>query len=62
MNQRIYVKLKPDEFTAISQLAKQERRHPRDQAAILIREELKRRNLLPAKTPDRPAETVGATP
>ena len=56
---KVYVKLQPDEIAAVVELAEQERRHQRDQAALLIREELQRRNLLPAKAPGDPTETVG---
>lgn len=44
---RMTVTLHQDEHEALITLAEQERRDPRDQAAILIRSELKRRGRLP---------------
>lgn len=37
---RIYVPLEPKEMRALAEMAEQERREPRQQAALLIREEL----------------------
>lgn len=45
--QRFYVALDREEALAILRLAEREKRHPRDQAAMLIRSELRRRKLLP---------------
>ena len=44
---RVTVTLRQDEREALCLLAARERRDPRDQAAMLIRNELKRRGLLP---------------
>jgi hypothetical protein len=52
---RITVNLHTDEQKALQSLAQVERRHPRQQAAILIRRELERRGLLP-----EPKQTVAA--
>lgn len=43
----IYIPLSPDEQEAIVKLAQIERRAPRDQAALLIRQSLERLGLLP---------------
>jgi len=43
---RITVTLEDDERKALQDLAEAERRHPSDQAAILIRRELERERLL----------------
>ena len=42
----VNVTLRPDEKSALVVLAQQERRDPRDQAALIIRQELERRGLL----------------
>lgn len=43
---RFTVNLWPEERAALRELAQQERRDPRDQAAVIIREVLTRRGLL----------------
>lgn len=43
---RMTVSLWPEERAALRELAMQERRDPRDQAAVIIREVLTRRGLL----------------
>ncbi len=43
MNTGLYVRVRPDEMERIAQLAKSERRSPRDQAAALIAEALAER-------------------
>jgi hypothetical protein len=48
---RITVSLPSDVSDALWMLAERECRHPRDQAALLIRLELERRGLLPADAP-----------
>jgi len=45
---RVMVTLYQDEREALITLAQQERRDPRQQAALCIRHELERRGLLPA--------------
>lgn len=54
------VLLQPNEHDALRVLAASEYRHPKAQAAVIIRRELQRRGLLPADdTPDaRPAQEV----
>lgn len=47
MSTRITVPLESEESKALIELAYAERRHPRQQAALLIRRELERRGLLP---------------
>lgn len=54
---RIIVHLSNIEFTALLKLAEVEYRHPRAQAAVLIRAELERRGLL-AADPPAPAEAA----
>jgi hypothetical protein len=39
---RVYVRLQPDEADALVRLAQSERRHPSDQAGLLLSEVLKR--------------------
>lgn len=48
---RITVPLDTAELAALVQLSHDEKRHPRDQAAVLIRRELERAGLLPADMP-----------
>lgn len=48
---RIMVSLDGKERSALNELAESERRDPRAQAALIIRESLKRRGLLRVKTP-----------
>jgi hypothetical protein len=43
MNAGVYVRLRPDELDRVAQIAKDERRPLRDQAAVLIAEALARR-------------------
>ncbi len=45
---RISIDLQEDERQALIEVANREKRHPRQQAAMLIRRELERRGLLPA--------------
>ncbi len=47
---RISVPLEQSEITALVRLARDERRHPREQAAWLIRDGLQRAGLLPAES------------
>ena len=44
---RIVISLTPSESDALLQMAEREYRHPRDQAALIIRNELERAGLLP---------------
>lgn len=44
---RIMIPLDAEERFALVELAKQERRDPRNQAAVMIRRELERQGLLP---------------
>ena len=46
---RLMIDLRPDEEEALLRLARRERRHPRAQAAIAVREELERLGLLTCK-------------
>jgi hypothetical protein len=58
---RLTLTLFDDEQNALRALSQKERRHPREQAALLIRRELERRGLLPADVSaadDRPAPEV----
>jgi hypothetical protein len=48
---RVIVRLDVDEMIALLELARRERRNPRDQAALLIREGLRRACLLSTDTP-----------
>jgi len=43
---RLMIRLEAEECVALWRLAQQERRDPRDQAALIIRQELERRGLL----------------
>jgi hypothetical protein len=43
----VHINLSPDEMQALKLMARQERRYPGPQAALIIRRELKRRGLLP---------------
>lgn len=54
--ERFTIRLQTDEKDAIWRLAQEERRDPRDQAALIIRQELERRGLL---LPGQDAEAVG---
>jgi len=45
---RLTLTLFDDEQRALHILSRKERRHPREQAALLLRRELQRRGLLPA--------------
>ncbi len=54
---RVIVRLMSTEREALVLLAERERRNPREQAAVLIHEELVRRGLL---EPDRPDARVGS--
>jgi hypothetical protein len=58
--ERFTVRLRTEERDAIWRLAQQERRDPRDQAALIIRQELERRGLLtsPADADARQGEGV----
>jgi hypothetical protein len=47
---RITVTLQADEHEALRELSERERRNPRDQAALLIRENLQRLGLLAAES------------
>lgn len=51
---RLTLTLFDDEQKALRTLSQKERRHPREQAALIIRRELERRGLLP--NGDGPAE------
>ena len=53
---RIFITLKPQERDALRTLAEREFRDPRAQAALIIREALEKRGLLPAEP--APAELV----
>ena len=53
---RISINLREDERKALAQLADIERRDARQQAALLVRNELERRGLLPVD--ERPAEKL----
>ena len=60
MQRRISMNLWPCEQEALLTLALQERRDPREQAAVLSRKQLERRGLLPsedAESVDTSAET-----
>lgn len=48
---RIMITLQQNEREALIELAQRERRDPRDQAALIIRRELERADLLPTDTP-----------
>lgn len=50
------INLRASERDALVRLAKEQRRDPRDQAAVIIRTELERRGLLPFNPP--PNETA----
>jgi len=43
---RIFIKLQPDESQALAELAEQEQRDPREQAALLIRRQLELKALV----------------
>ena len=53
---RLTISLREQERTALRALAEQEFRDPRAQAALIIRQELERRGLLPPEIP------LGQTP
>jgi hypothetical protein len=55
---RFFIYIEPIEHTALMQLAQTERRDPRQQAALLIRQRLEQLGLLPAPTPPAPALEV----
>jgi hypothetical protein len=55
MSSKINVPLKPAERDALIALAMREYRHPRDQAALIVRRELERLRLLPPE-PDTAAQ------
>lgn len=62
---RISIDLQEDERDALVAVAANERRHPRQQAAMLIRRELERRGLLPTgddATESESQEAQHATP
>ena len=56
---RVMITLCQDEREALITLAKQERRDPRQQAALCIRYELTRRGLLPAESQGSEAQDGG---
>ena len=61
---RIQIKLSPQEWRALIRLAEVERRDERDQASIMVRDELQRRSLLdraPASTQPKEGERDAAT-
>ena len=55
---RMYLKLTTAESRALGQLAEIERRHPRDQAALLIRQRLIELGLLKQTEPESQAAPV----
>jgi hypothetical protein len=55
---RIIIYLQSNESSALLALSTQERRDPRDQAALLIRQRLEQLGLLPKPTPPAPALEV----
>jgi hypothetical protein len=55
---RITVTLQQEEVAALGMLAEQERRDPRDQAAVLIRQGLEQRGLLRPKSDEEAALTL----
>jgi hypothetical protein len=55
---RITVTLQQDEIAALGALAEQERRDPRDQAAVLIRQGLEQQGLLRPKSEEEEALTL----
>jgi hypothetical protein len=55
---RITVTLQQDEIAALGALAEHERRDPRDQAAVLIRQGLEQRGLLRPKSEEEAALTI----
>lgn len=59
---RLYVRLRPVELDALREAARAERRHPSDQAALLLAEALKQAPPpLPTKdTPRQPVEAGAA--
>jgi len=50
---RVYVRLRPAELEALRRRAEAERRHPADEAALLLADALRRREV---EQGDRPAE------
>ena len=55
---RLTVMLEPDERQALLALAEKERRDPRQQAAVIIRQELERLGLLPPAYAKHEAHTT----
>jgi hypothetical protein len=64
MARSIYIRLLPCEVAALVRLAQVERRHPRDQGALLIVDGLRERGALPPEPttadPEAPAEAPPA--
>ena len=59
---RISVSLDPQEREALINLAQRERRDPRDQAALIVRDGLQRAGLLPTDQPQpMTAQTMGVS-
>ena len=60
---RISIDLQEDERKALITIANDEKRHPRQQAVVIIRRELERRGLLPANGASdyRPSEVQHVT-
>ena len=52
---RISVPLRPESRAAVQRLAHDERRDPREQAAVIVEDELRRRGLLTATDREQPA-------
>ncbi|RLC75121.1 MAG: hypothetical protein DRI81_12620 [Chloroflexi bacterium] len=62
MMNRISVNLQQDEREALVVLAEQERRDLRQQAAVILRQELERRGLLPISTQPQPTQAALSVP
>lgn len=58
---RVTIYLEQEEREALTHLAQRERRDPRDQAALMIREDLQRRGLLPVETAILQSDRAGGT-
>jgi hypothetical protein len=51
---QFFIRLEPDEMMALRELARREKRTLRQQAALAVRHELERLNLLPRGEPTAP--------
>jgi hypothetical protein len=59
---RMFLSLTPDEAKALGRLAERERRDPRQQAALLLRQALEARGVLPPLDSDRQIKMAEVQP